>query len=301
MLAFAELQLVENLADLLYEFLPGSGNSRTAFPLAATQAGVDQYWQPGSKRPSIVGLLTGTLEHQRHRFPSLMMAIVQQSMTWRRGKGNPLSRGEIDTLNATLLGLSIKIPELHDAKFLNSFGPPPRAAGTGPLLQDSDAAALTTQLMEVSSLPPQKRGFAFEPFLSNLFAAFDLAPRGSFRLIGEQIDGSFHLHADTYLVEAKWHGPLIAAADLLTFSAKVDGKAAWSRGLFISMSGFTPDGIDAFGRGRRTNLICMDGLDLYEVLSRRVSLVAVLDAKARRAAETNAAYVPVRELTLLAA
>ena len=31
-------------------------------------------------------------------------------------------------------------------------------------------------------------------------------PRGSFRLIGEQIDGSFHLEGETYLLEAKWQG-----------------------------------------------------------------------------------------------
>lgn len=45
----------------------------------------------------------------------------------------------------------------------------------------------------------------------------------------------------------------------------------------------------------------MDGLDLYEVRSRRVSLVQVLEDKARRAAETNRAYVTVRELALLGA
>ncbi len=57
-------------------------------------------------------------------------------------------------------------------------------------------------------------------------------------------------------------------------------------------------GLEAFGRGRQTNLICMDGLDLYEVLARRVSLVAILDEKARRAAETHRAHVPFRELTV---
>ena len=66
-----------------------------------------------------------------------------------------------------------------------------------------------------------------------MFAAFDLAPRGSFRIVGEQIDGSFRLHAETYLVEAKWHGPQIGFADLMAFSGKVAGKAAWARGLFV--------------------------------------------------------------------
>ena len=39
MLSLAEAQAVENIADLLYDFLPGSGNNKTAFPLAAAPVG----------------------------------------------------------------------------------------------------------------------------------------------------------------------------------------------------------------------------------------------------------------------
>jgi hypothetical protein len=92
MLSFREAQTVEDLADLFYNFLPGSGNSRTAFPIAAAQAGVGELWTPGSKRPAIVQLLTATLEQRRSLFTKLIMAIVRQSMTYRRGKGTPLSR-----------------------------------------------------------------------------------------------------------------------------------------------------------------------------------------------------------------
>ena len=83
----------------------------------------------------------------------------------------------------------------------------------------------------------------------------------------------------------------------MAFSGKVAGKAAWARGLFVSNSGFTLDGLEAFSRGRQTNLICVDGLDLYEVLFRRMSLVEVLEEKARCAAETNRTHVPVRDPT----
>ena len=37
MLSFAEAQSVENIAGLLYDFLPGSGNCKTAFPFADTR------------------------------------------------------------------------------------------------------------------------------------------------------------------------------------------------------------------------------------------------------------------------
>jgi len=299
MLSFREAQAVEDLADLLYDFLPGSGNSRTAFPLAAVQAGVGDLWVPGSKRPAIVQLLTATLEQRRSCFTKLVVAIVRQAMTYRRGKGNPLTRAEIDRLNSLLPGVEFKIPELLDPGFLSSFGSE-NAEETAPQATATLSAAkgqeLATLLIEITKLDPQVRGLRFEGFLNELFAGFGLAPRGAFRLVGEQIDGSFRLNGQTYLVEAKWHGPQIGFADLMTFSGKVSGKASWSRGLFVSNSGFTADGLEAFSRGRQTNLICADGLDLYEVLSRKVSLIEVLEAKERRAAETNRAFVAVRDL-----
>lgn len=300
MLSFREAQAVEDLADLLYDFLPGSGNNRTAFPLAAAQAGVGDLWAPGSKRPAIVHLLTATLERRRHLFTKLVVAIVRQAMTYRRGKGTPLRRDEVERLNALLPNVSFKIPELLDRSYLESLGPsvdaPNPAATTG--ISAERAHSLAAHLIEISKLPPQERGLRFEGFLNDLFAAHTLAPRNAFRLVGEQIDGSFRLDGHTYLVEAKWHGPQIGFADLMTFSGKVAGKASWSRGLFVSNSGFTSEGLEAFARGRQTNLICADGLDLYEVLAGRVSLVEVLREKERRAAETNRAFVAVRDLNL---
>lgn len=298
-----EAQAIEDLADLLYDFLPGSGNNRTAFPIAAAQADVEQFWVPGSKRPAIVQLLGATLDHRRSHFTKLIMAIVRQAMTYRRGKGNPLSRAEIDRLNSLLPGVQFKIPELLDPAFLDSFAPakPEPSAAAPAVLSAERAQVLAARLIEISQLQPQQRGLKFEGFLGELFEGFGLAPRRDFRLVGEQIDGSFKLHGQTYLVEAKWHGPQIGFADLMTFSGKVAGKASWARGLFVSNSGFTSDGLEAFARGRQTNLNCADGLDLYEVLSRRVSLVDVLEAKVRRAAETNRAYVSVRDLDLQAA
>jgi hypothetical protein len=54
--------------------------------------------------------------------------------------------------------------------------------------------------------------------------------------------------------------------------------------------------LEAFAGGRRTSIICIDGLDLSEILSGNADLVQILTAKSRRAAETNKAFIPVREL-----
>ena len=129
---------------------------------------------------------------------------------------------------------------------------------------------LKRTLIKVSQLEPQARGYAYEQFLKKLFDANGLEGRASFRLSGEQIDGSFELSGETYLLEAKWQSGPIGAADLRSFNGKVEEKAAWSRGLFVSESGFTEEGLLAFGSGKR--VVCMDGLDLYEMLDKALSL-----------------------------
>lgn len=162
-----------------------------------------------------------------------------------------------------------------------------------------DAAAvgrLRDSLMGLHAMPPQQRGFAFERFLNDLFELFQLAPRRSFRLVGEQIDGSFQLGQDVYLVEAKWQNEPTGQSDLLSFSGKVEGKAQWSRGVFISYSGFSQVGLEAFARGKSTRIVCMDGFDLHCVLAHGLNLGEVIAAKVRRAGEANDAFVSVRDL-----
>lgn len=161
-------------------------------------------------------------------------------------------------------------------------------------LNTAVANELKIKLIEISKLEPQPRGYAFERFLKDLFEANGLSPRASFKLVGEQIDGSFELSSDTYLLEAKWTNEQIGASDLHSFHGKLDQKAAWSRGLFISESGFTEDGLIAFGKGKR--VICMDGLDLYEMLDKNLPFGEVVSKKARGAAESGNPFVRVRNL-----
>ena len=49
-----------------------------------------------------------------------------------------------------------------------------------------------------------KAGRDFEPLLDDLFTAWELAPSRGYRVTGEEIDNSFVLDGDTYLLEAKW-------------------------------------------------------------------------------------------------
>lgn len=161
-------------------------------------------------------------------------------------------------------------------------------------MDESIAKELLDSLMELAVKDPHPRGYAFESFLRKLFDVSGMSGRASFRLLGEQIDGSFELDGETYLLEAKWTNLPVNAADLRSFNAKVQDKAAWSRGLFVSNSGFTEEGLHAFGRGK--SLVCMDGLDLSEMLMKKIGFKSVLSKKVRRAAETGKPFVRLRDL-----
>jgi len=168
------------------------------------------------------------LETRRDRFCPLIVNIVKQSLTWRRGRGEPLTREEIDNLNTLLRGVEFQIPELCDKSFLDAL--PRKASGsstepasrTGP--KASQLTKLARELTELSQLDPHPRGYAFEAFLKDLFEAYGLAPRSAFRLVGEQIDGSFQHAALTYLVEAKWENSPTGAAALHALEAKLAAR-----------------------------------------------------------------------------
>src|SRR5205823_6372236 len=75
----------------------------------------------------------------------------------------------------------------------------------------------------------------------------------------------------------KWQNEATGAGDLHAFHGKLEEKANWTRGLFVSYSGFSTDGLKAFGRRKR--LICLDGADLAEALNRELPLTSCLSGK----------------------
>lgn len=143
---------------------------------------------------------------------------------------------------------------------------------------------------------PQTRGFDLERLMYDLFELFDLDPKASFKNIGEQIDGAFALEGTDYLFEAKWQKELVGVQDLDAFSSKVRRKLDNTLGVFLSMNGFSPDGIAAHSTGR-PNIVLMDGADLMAVLEERIDFVTLLLRKKRFAAQTGNIFLHVHEIT----
>lgn len=141
----------------------------------------------------------------------------------------------------------------------------------------------------------QKRGYILEKVLKELFELFELDPKASFKITGEQIDGAFSFEGTDYLLEAKWQTAPVDAKELDSLAGKLSRKLENTLGLFISINGFSEDSIKAHSSGRRLAIL-MDGSDLMAVLEGRIDLVQLLLRKKRKASETGNIYLRIHEI-----
>ena len=132
---------------------------------------------------------------------------------------------------------------------------------------------------------PQARGSQFERYLNRLFKDCALEPRESFRIKGEQIDGSFVLRNDIYLLEAKWTNKPTEKSDLVVFNEKVSSKSGFTRGLFISFAGYSSDAVETFCNGREVKIVLMTVQELAVALTREMDISTVIWNKVRALAE----------------
>jgi len=155
---------------------------------------------------------------------------------------------------------------------------------------------LKLRFVSLVSANLQQRGYDLEALLRELFELFDLDPRASFRVVGEQIDGGFTFDSTDYLFEGKWQRELVAAGDLYDLGGKLAGKLDNTLGLFLSINGYSRDGIAAYARSVRRLLLLMDGSDLLAVLEDRIRLPDLLLRKRRHASQTGEIFFTVADI-----
>lgn len=156
-------------------------------------------------------------------------------------------------------------------------------------------AELKSQYLEILGMDPRPRGFALESLLRDLFETFDLDPRGSFRVVGEQIDGGFAFGGEYFLLEAKWEKGPTARDALDVFSAKVQRRGENTLGLFLAINGFEPTAVEIHS-GNRSPIMLSNGGDLYAVLDERIDLRELLRRKRRETSMTGRVLLTASEI-----
>jgi len=317
-LPLKESRAARDLAAALYDFLPGSGSDawkgHVSFRSVAERVGVGDFWQPGSKEPMIAQLLERTLELRRGRFEPLIVEIVRSGLTYRQHKGRPISAEEVEKINGLVLEIGFKLPDLWDSDFLASL----RADGSTRAKEQVEQARAVERLRETArsrrsqemerlkrdflalhdAVDRQRAGLQLELLLNRLFELHELTPREPFRVSGEQIDGSFELDHEVYLLEAKWHQEPRPASDLYVFREKIEGKSKFTRGVFIAVNGVSRDSVHAITQGKQPNFFIVDGYDLLMALEDNVKLAVFLRRRQHLLAEEGRVSVPFRECGL---
>jgi hypothetical protein len=143
-----------------------------------------------------------------------------------------------------------------------------------------------------------ERGYDLEKLLNTLFKLFDLTPRSPFKRTGEQIDGSFVLDRDHYLLEAKWTRDRVILGDLRDLDGAVGSSLDNTLGLFISIEGFSEEGLTAYLQGARPRIVCMDGADLFMVLDGRIDLADLLQREKDIAVQKKNICVSANDIIL---
>lgn len=157
-------------------------------------------------------------------------------------------------------------------------------------------AELRDQYLSLLGANHQDRGYILEKILRELFDLFDLDPRASFKVTGEQIDGAFTFDSTDYLFEGKWHADPIGAAALDALDGKLNRKLDNALGLFLAISGFSREGIGAYTSSGRKLLLLMDGADLMAILEDRIKLPDLLLRKRRHASQTGNVFFSVADI-----
>ncbi|MFY8144056.1 MAG: hypothetical protein ACOVMT_09310, partial [Caulobacter sp.] len=183
-----------NVVGDLVDFVQGSGyvlnfNNATFSEFFATELDVD------IDDPLYSDL--GTSKGKRlRRFLQLVddeTALRTLEALWEHRKDFLLRTGREDSVpNAEARYLAI-LNRVGGSPAVETPQAPPKTA-----FDLARVAALKGELMALSPLDPQPRGYAFERFLKNLFETYGLKPREPFRNRGEQIDGSFMMGDNTY-------------------------------------------------------------------------------------------------------
>jgi hypothetical protein len=139
----------------------------------------------------------------------------------------------------------------------------------------------------------QQRGYLLEIFLNDFLEFEGLEPRASFKIVGEQIDGSFSWQNRTFLTEAKWVKDPVSGGEFGAFIYKLGGKTEDTQGLFVSINGYSPEAIVGLKGKGALRFVCIDGAHIVRALSVGQTFPSLLEQIWRHADETGEAYLPI--------
>jgi hypothetical protein len=143
--------------------------------------------------------------------------------------------------------------------------------------------------MVASTVSPQRRGRQLELLVLGILQVERLAPRHRVVVPGEEVDLTFVLDGQHYLMECKWEQRPVGLPVLERFATKVRRKAEGTFGVVLSMSGYARGINEKAARGERLNCVGLTRDHLSAVLRGRTTFKETV-RRARRAASDRSLF-----------
>jgi len=250
------------------------------------------------KRSALYDLLNDLLALPDNEGTGPINRIVQKLSTWSNFSSSDNSQkaaGDVKQLASMLDASSRKREALAKEKEQRELDFAKRQASSNRMTQQDQLKAQYVVLMGATN--PQKRGLEFERrFLQDVFQFEGIKSTESFVLAGEQIDGAIEFETEHYLVECKWIRTRVSPEQVSWFKTKLERKLSGTRGLMVSINGFTDEAVRTAAESRC--IILMDGDDLYHTLENSTGMTFrdLFQRKISEFAQKGNPYITARSI-----
>jgi len=149
------------------------------------------------------------------------------------------------------------------------------------------------QLEDLSGLQktPQARGIRFNGLFAEMLRCWGIEADVSTARPGNgEIDVTFTLAGERYLVEAKWEKGKTNADPLFKLHGRLRQRLRGPIGIFMSMAGYTSDAVDGLNRGSQLEMLLFDRSHFEAMLSGLVPPQELIQLAHDRAAFRGEAY-----------
>ena len=114
---------------------------------------------------------------------------------------------------------------------------------------------------------PQRRGQQFNAFIAEVFGYWGVQRvQANVQSVGE-IDVAFTIDTTRFLLEAKWEQEPTSFDPIAKLSRRITQRFAGTRGVFLSMSGYTDAALRDMLRGQQPDLLLLDRTHFEAILS----------------------------------
>jgi hypothetical protein len=294
--------ITAELSLLMLDYLPGPGPGYPLIPISfqgiAQSMELHQYWRGPSKRHALTALLQGILSNAPEKMPDFIMRVLLASKEMRT-PNNPLTKTEIERMQAYLDSLCVSVPELQSPQLLAGLPQDSLASKSTQSLSRPTSGLLShmrEELAALSTAEDENQGYALELFLNKLFTNSLLRPREPFRQENDRIVGVVHVaEFGSFLLHALWQAEALPA-DIEHLLAAMSAHGKGTKGLLFSLYGFSEDSQELLGRGQTPDLLAIDVRDLFLVLDGGIHLEKMIRLKLESARKQGRSLVLVQDL-----